>query len=265
MISVAIIARDEERHIADAIQSARPVAGEMLALLDPRTKDRTRHIALDLGARVIDEPFRSHAAQRNRALEHCRGTWVLFLDADERLTPELAAEIAGLDLEASGYAGYSMPRYNLYWGRPLRGGGWYPDRQLRLMRKDAAHYDERRLIHEFAELDGPAGELKEHLLHINIESWGELRAKQHAYALKEAETLYRQGIRARPRTFALQPLREVKRRFWTWKGYRDGALGLLLALTMGYYELIKYLHLAALGKTPGDKSPGKETTPRERD
>lgn len=248
MISVAILARDEERHIAAAIDSARSIAGEILVLLDQRTLDDTAHIARAHGAEVQIEPFRSHAAQRNLALKRCHSPWILFLDADERLTPELTAELRRLAAilatsPSPTPAGYWIPRYNLYWGRRLRGGGWYPDRQLRLLRRGAAHYDDRRLIHEYAELDGPAGELHEHILHINIESLRELRRKQHGYALQEAQTLYLQGTRARPHNLILQPLREIKRRFLTWQGYRDRGLGLFLALTMGYYELVKYLHL----------------------
>ncbi|MDQ5854218.1 MAG: glycosyltransferase family 2 protein [Chloroflexota bacterium] len=250
VLSVAVIARDEERHIAEALESAAPVADEIVVLVDSRTVDRTARIARAHGALVYEEPFRSHAAQRNRALARCHGTWVLFVDADERLTAELVAELQQLGEAAlrggEPYAGYWIPRYNLYWSRRLRGGGWYPDRQLRLLRRDAAHYDERRLIHEFAELDGPAGELAGHLLHINIESLAELRRKQRGYAFMEAQTLYAQGIRARPHNLLLQPLREVKRRFWTWQGYRDGWLGLFLALAMGYYELVKYIHLKGL-------------------
>ncbi len=118
-----------------------------------------------------------------------------------------------------------------------------PDRQLRLLRRDRAHFDERRLIHEFAQVDGSVGELQGHLLHINIESLRELRTKQREYALKEAETLHSDGVRARPRNLVLQPLREWKRRLWTWRGYRDGAMGLFLASAMAYYEWVKYRHL----------------------
>ena len=255
MLSVAVIARDEERHIAVALQSAQPIAGELLVLLDTRTTDRTAEIARGCGARVVEAAFRSHAAQRNRALALCAGEWVLFLDADERLTPELIAEIQmlGADKDAgergNEYAGYWIPRHNLYWGRALRGGGWYPDRQLRLLRRGAARYDERRLIHEYPELDGPAGMLSGHLLHINIESLRELRRKQRGYALQEAQTLYLAGVRARPHNLILQPLREARRRFWSWQGYRDGGLGLFLAIAMGYYELVKYIHLKGLERS----------------
>jgi glycosyltransferase involved in cell wall biosynthesis len=250
MITVAIVARDEARHIAGAIDSARALTTNILVLLDRRTRDATGQIAIEHGADVQLEPFRSHAAQRNLALQRCHTPWVLFLDADERLTPELIAEIQELGLHAIANVdsaprpvGYWIPRFNLYWGRRLRGGGWYPDHQLRLMRRDAAHYDEQRLIHEYAELSGIAGRLDQHFLHINIESLDELRHKQHEYALKEAQTLYLEGHRARPHNLVLQPLREVKRRFWTCHGYRDRGLGLFLALTMGYYELVKYVHL----------------------
>jgi glycosyltransferase involved in cell wall biosynthesis len=246
-LAVAIIARDEARHIGAALASAAPIADELLVVLDPRTSDATAAIAEQHGATVQLQRFVSFSQQRNHALALSGCAWVLFLDADERITPELAAELQSWRAEPDErYAGYWLPRRNLYFGRPLRGGGWYPDRQLRLLRCGRARYDETRLVHELAELDGPAGELSGHLLHINIETWAELREKQQRYALAEAQTLARAGVRAKWRNLALQPLREVKRRFVTWRGYRDGALGLVLALALGYYELVKYIHLKGL-------------------
>lgn len=246
LLSVAIIARDEERHIGGALLSARPVADEIVVLLDPRTRDSTAAICAERGARVVAAPFVSFPAQRNRALAECAGRWVLFLDADERLTPELQAEIAGLKAAWDGsepVAGYWIPRFNTYWGRALRGGGWYPDHQLRLLRRELARYDEERLVHELVKLDGPDAYLSQHLLHINIESWPELRRKQHRYALEEAATLDRAGVRFKPRNLLLQPPRAVWRRFVTWGGYRDRGLGLLLALVLGWYEAVMYLQL----------------------
>ncbi len=247
LLSVAIIARDEERHIGAALQSAAAIADELVVLLDPRTTDRSAEIAAQQGAVVYNHPFRSFPSQRNRALGLCRGAWVLFLDADERLSPELVAELREWRAELGwNYAGYWIPRYNLYFGRVLKGGGWYPDRQLRLLRRTQAHYDEARLVHELVQLEGREGRLCNHLLHINIEHWAELHEKQRRYALAEAQTLARTGARVKWRSLVLQPIREVWRRFVTWQGYRDGALGLVLALTMGYYELVKYVHLKAL-------------------
>lgn len=244
-LSVAIIARDEEHHIGGALDSAAPVADELVVLLDARSVDRTAQVAMQHGAVVHSHPFGSFPRQRNYALSLCRGEWVLFLDADERLTPELIAELNGFRA-AGRAAGFWVPRYNLYFGRTLKGGGWYPDHQLRLLRRDRAHYDETRLVHELVLLDGAEERLRGHLLHINIEEWQELHRKQRRYAIAEAQTLAQAGVRAKWRNLVLQPLREITRRFVTWRGYRDGGLGLLLALTMGYYELVKYIHLKAL-------------------
>ncbi len=246
-LSVAIIARDEEHHIGGALESAASVADELVVLLDPRTVDRSADVAMQRGAAVHWYPFGSFPRQRNYALTLCRGAWVLFLDADERLTPELIAELNRLRAAGSVEpAGFWVPRYNLYFGRALKGGGWYPDHQLRLLRRDHARYDETRLVHELVLLDGTDERLRGHLLHINIEQWCELWDKQRRYAIAEAQTLAHLGVRAKWRNFVLQPVREVKRRFVTWHGYRDGGLGLLLALTMGYYELVKYIHLKGL-------------------
>ena len=261
LLSVALIARDEERHIAAALASAQPIADELVVLLDPRTADRTATICQAHGAQVIVAPFSSFPAQRNRALQACQGAWVLFLDADERITPALAAEIAALKAQwrqggDPAVAGYWIPRRNYYWGRALRGGGWYPDHQLRLVGRERARYDEQRLVHELVALQGAEAYLREHLTHINIESWPELRHKQHRYALAEAATLQRNGVRFKPRNIILQPLRAIWRRFWTWRGYRDGALGLLLALVMGWYEAVMYRELWQLQRraAAGDDS-----------
>ncbi|MFO7169022.1 MAG: glycosyltransferase family 2 protein [Chloroflexota bacterium] len=252
MLSVAIIARDEERHIGAALDSVAGLADEVVVLLDDRTRDRTAALCRERGARVLVEPWRGFGAQRNRALELCRGEWVLFLDGDERVTDALRDEIAQIvgaeraPHEPQELAGYWIPRYNLFFGRALRGGGWYPDHQLRLLRRGRARYDELRMVHEFAELDGPAGTLSGHLLHLNIERLDELWRKQTSYALHEAQTLYLAGRRARWRNFVGAPARELYRRFVALKGYRDGALGLFLCATLAYFELVKYIHLKGL-------------------
>ena len=96
MLSVAIIAKDEQRHIGAALASVAGLAGEVIVLLDSRTSDRTAAISREHGAQVIVEPWRGFAAQRNRALDLCVGDWVLFLDADERVTTELRHELLGI-------------------------------------------------------------------------------------------------------------------------------------------------------------------------
>jgi len=271
MLSVAIIAGDEERHIGAALDSVAGLADEVLLLLDDRTRDRTGAIGQERGARVAIAPWRGFPAQRNRALDLCTSEWVLFLDADERVTPELRAEIRAVlyhdretrdERQATGdmpltspvscrlsrvsIVGYWIPRSNVFFGRALRGGGWYPDHQLRLLQRDRARYDETRLVHEYAELNGEAGYLTQHLLHLNIERLDELWRKQTNYAIQEAQTLYLAGRRARWRNFVGAPLREFYRRYISLGGWRDGPIGLLMCGTLAYFEWVKFVHLKGM-------------------
>lgn len=249
-IAVAIIARDEARHIGAALASVAALADELLVLLDDRTSDDTAQVARAAGATVAVEPWRGFAAQRNRALDLCRSEWVLFLDADERVSPELAAEIlamVGPGGQASpAVAGYWLPRHNQFFGRVARGGGWYPDHQLRLLRRAQARYDTDMHVHEYAQLAGEAAFLHGHLLHINIERADEFWRKQTSYAIHEAQSLYRAGRRARWRNFVGAPVRELVRRYLRLGGWRDGWLGLALCGSLAYFELVKFAHLRGL-------------------
>ena len=259
MISVAIIAKDEQRHIGAAIDSVAGLADEVLVLLDDRTRDATSTICRARGARVVTEPWRGFGPQRNRALDLCQGEWLLFLDADERVTPELRDEIARIAhctlhidepecamCNMQSPVGYWIPRSNIFFGRALRGGGWYPDHQLRLLRRTRARYADDRLVHERADLDGEAGQLTQHIVHLNIERLGELWSKQTSYAIQEAQTLFLAGRRARARNFLGAPLREFRRRYLQLGGWRDGPIGLLMCGTLAYFELIKFAHLKGL-------------------
>ena len=245
-LAVAVIARDEERHIGGCLESVAGLADEALVLLDSRTADGTAAVAVRHGARVVVAPWRNFSAQRNLALDLCAAPWVLFLDADERLTPELAAELRVLLASDPVADGYWVPRHNFFFGQALRGGGWYPDPQLRLLRRAAARYDETREVHEYAELAGEAGTLRGHLIHQNIEGLGELWAKQSRYALAEARTLHLAGRRFRWRNLLGGPVRELWRRYVALGGWRDGALGLSLCATLAWFALVKFLFLRAL-------------------
>lgn len=244
-LTIAIIARDEQRHIIGCLASVRGLTQEVLVLLDSRSRDKTGELARIAGARVVCEPWRGFPAQRNRALQLATTPWLLFLDADERVSSTLAQELRNLPDEST-LAGYWIPRHNRFFGQTLRGGGWYPDHQLRLLRRSAAHYDEQRLVHEYAALDGEAGWLQGHLIHHNIEGLDELWAKQSAYALAEARTLYLSGRQVRWRNFLGAPAREFLLRYVKLGGWRDGPLGLLLCATLAWHEVVKFAFLYTL-------------------
>ena len=233
-ITAAVIARDEETMIGDCLRSI-TWADELLVLVDAASCDRTTEIARCHGARVEEEPFRDFAAQRDRALRLATGEWVLFVDADERVAPALRDEVLATVAAAGEHVGFWVPRDNYICGRLMRGAGWSPDYQLRLLKRGAARFDPKRVVHEQALLDGAAGHLRNALIHLNYRTLGEFVRKQERYASLEAQRWL--AIYGRPRRRALlgQPAREFLRRYVQLRGYREGMLGLLLSVLLAWY------------------------------
>ena len=131
-LSVAIVAMDEEANIGRTLASVR--WADEIVLVDSGSKDRTREIAHEHGARVVEEPWRGYVAQKQYAVEFCTKDWVLLLDADEEVSPELAEEIREALADPGDMNGFWLPRQNLFLGRWMRHGGFYPDPKLRLFR-----------------------------------------------------------------------------------------------------------------------------------
>jgi glycosyltransferase involved in cell wall biosynthesis len=237
-VAAVILARDEEANIADCLRSV-SWADRLCVLVDARTKDNTVARASAAGAEVQQRHFVNFAAQRNAALELFAADWVLFVDADERGTPGLGPEVERV-IQDESIVGWWVPRRNYIWGRWIRHAGWFPDYQLRLLRRGRAHYDPSREVHEVVILDGAEGHLENPLVHYNYATVGQFLRRQDFYADYEASVLHRQGIRPRPHSLILQPLREFRRRYFTLRGYRDGAHGLLLSVLMGYHTFVVY-------------------------
>ena len=230
----AVIARDEERTLADCLASL-AFADEQLVLVDAATRDATRQVARGFGARVEERTFDNFAAQRDAALGLSRGDWVLFVDADERVPPALRAEVLRLVADPRGCRGFWIPRHNYLMGRLVTHAGWFPDHQLRLLERRAAHFDPLRPVHELALVDGPVGYLHTPLVHFNYASLGEFITRQERYARLEAERWLAAYGHPRPRALVGQPAREFWRRYVQLQGYRDGLLGLVLSALMAYY------------------------------
>jgi glycosyltransferase involved in cell wall biosynthesis len=245
-IIAAILTKNEARHIEDCIKSVQ-WADEVI-LEDSFSDDGTTAIARRLNARIFKNEFINFAVARNTALNNAQslgGEWVLFIDADERVTPALAEEIQEA-VKNNNVAGWWIPRYNIMWGHTMRGGGWYPDHQLRLMRVGTARYDSERQVHEIVVLDGQADYLQEHLLHYNYDSLAQFKAKQDRYINLEAKILKEKGIRAKPWTYLTMPLREFYRRYVSLGGYQDGWVGLQVCILMGWYMFLTYVRLRKL-------------------
>lgn len=222
---------------------------DRIVVVDDFSTDNTRAVCERSGAHVYERRLESFAAQRNFALSHVQTPWVLFVDSDEHVSTALAAEIRAAVKDET-MAGYWIPRKNLFKGRWVKHAGWGPDYQLRLFRVAKGRYDPSRYAHETVLLDGPDKHLTELLTHYNYASLRQFLAKQRRYAQLEARRLWLEGQRVRWRNYVLQPLRAFNRRFFAWRGYADGWLGLALSAAMAYFEWRTYRNLAALENDP---------------
>ncbi len=223
-------------HLPDCLASL--AWADELLVFDSFSADRTCEIARAHGARVIQHRFENYAWQRNAALESVKADFVFFVDADERATPALAAEIHQA-IQDPAPAGWWTPRHNYIFGRLTLHAGWYPDYQMRLLRRGRARYDPERPVHELALLDGPEGTLRNPLVHLNYDTVGEFAARQRCYTDYDAAALRRSGRRPRPHHLVTRPIRQFFWRFVTLQGYRDGWHGLRLSALMAYFEWIK--------------------------
>jgi glycosyltransferase involved in cell wall biosynthesis len=244
-LAAIVLTYNEAQHVTACIDTLR--FADQIIVFDSFSTDDTVPLAQNAGAQVIQHAFANYASQREAALEAVRGTadWVLFVDADERVTEALAAEVR-VSIHRPGVAGYRIPRDNYIFGRLTRGAGWYPDYQTRLLRVGAVHYDLTRQVHEVVVLDGAEGTLQHPFIHYNYRDLPQFLEKQRRYTAYDARILYEQGVRPKPQNFVLQPLRQFWWRFVTLKGYGDGWHGLRLSLLMAWYELKKYVILRGL-------------------
>ncbi|MHB1357116.1 MAG: glycosyltransferase family 2 protein [Anaerolineae bacterium] len=233
-LTVAILARDNEAEIADCLESV-SWADERYVILDTRSSDQTEAIARKMGARVDRHPFTNFATQRDFALDNAQQEWIFFLDSDERATPELASEVRQVISATNAQVGWWVPRYNYIWGAVVKHGGWYPDYQLRLIKRGYGHYDPARQVHEVVLLDGPEGYLVQPLIHHNYATLGQFIRKQRQYVSLEADIRHKQGVRPKPWTYLSLPLREFHRRYFKLQGYRDGGRGFIICALVAYY------------------------------
>ena len=244
-LTAIVLTRDEEEQIADCIKTLR--FADRVIVFDSYSADDTVALAQGAGADIMQHEFVNYTEQRNAALDAAdeMTDWVLFVDADERVTDSLAEEIRQ-KIRLPEYAGWRIPRHNYIFGILTKGAGWYPDYQTRLLRVGQAYYDTRRKVHEVVRLYGEEGTMRQPLIHYNYRDLEHFKAKQERYARFDAQSLYAQGLRPKPHSLLLQPLRQFYWRFVTLGGYRDRAHGLRLSVLMAFYEYRKYQALAAM-------------------
>ena len=244
-ISATIITFNEAENIRAACESV--AWADELLVVDSESTDATREIARDCGARVISRPWPGFAAQKQFAADHAAHDWVFSLDADERATPELRASVEDvLRAGASGIAdGYRIARRSFYMGRWIRGGGWYPDHQLRLYNRTRGRWH-GAYVHESVRMDERARVemLRGDILHYSVrDAAHHHRMIGERYAPLAAQQMYEQGRRTSASGIAFAAPAAFVRSYFLKGGFRDGLAGLAIARFAAHHAFLKHVML----------------------
>jgi glycosyltransferase involved in cell wall biosynthesis len=225
-LSAIVIAKNEAANIAGCLDSL-AFCDERI-VVDGGSRDETAALATAKGARVVSAPdWKGFGPQKNLALSHARGEWVLSLDADERVTPALAAEIQNA-IGGAKANGYKMPRLSTFCGKEIRHSGWYPDYVLRLFRRDKARFSDD-LVHERVICEGPIAKLREPLRHDTITSPDDALEKIDRYSTAGAQQLIASGRRVTFISGILHGGWTFFRTYFLRAGFLDGPEGYLVA------------------------------------
>lgn len=255
-LSVTIVAKNEERTIGKVLEAVQPIADEVV-FLDSGSTDSTIQIAQSFGVRFFHQDWLGYAAQKNRAIDLAQGDWILSLDGDEILTPELVAEIGSIldsDIPDS-VAGYRIPRLLFIGDQPVKHGGFYPDAQLRLFRRGRGRFEERA-VHEAVRVDGEVITLKSPMLHYSYATVNQFIYAMDKYARLSAQHYFAKGStgwRAHPLNEALHPLWTFAYRQFFRGGIFGGALTFQLNLIYADYVRKKIRYLRELTKQAASK------------
>lgn len=246
-ISACVIAMNEADRIGDCLRSV--AWCDEIVVVDSHSSDATREIATELGARVIERDWPGYAAQKDFAVGQASYNWVLCVDADERVSPELVAEIQTLRAGGfAGYAGWRVARLTWYEGAWVRHGIWYPDWNTRLFDRRRGRWHDNPLyaVHEGVALDGRLGTLKADLWHLPYRDHDEHLRTIDQYTTIIAEGLYARGRRANLLRLYGHPAWGFFRSLILQRGFLDGARGWRIARLHAYYVRMKYAKLKQL-------------------
>jgi glycosyltransferase involved in cell wall biosynthesis len=229
-ITVITLTLNEERNIRECLETVR--WADEIIVVDSGSADRTVEIAKEFTPHVHVISWPGYGPAKNYALERASGEWILWLDADERVTPELAREIGSLlDRPEVGESGFAMARRAYFLGRWIRHAGWYPSRVVRLFRRG-------RL-----ELEGRVGVTQHDLLHFTDPDLHHYLMKFNRYTTLAAEEMERNGRRSRVPDLLLRPLFQFVKMYLFRRGFLDGIEGFILSILSSAYVFVKYAKL----------------------
>jgi hypothetical protein len=241
-LSVIIITKNEAVNIRACIESV--AWADEIIVVDSGSSDATVEICRELGAQVYVHDWPGFGMQKNRALGYATKDWVFSIDADERVTSELRAEIQSA-LQGAQAVGYEIPRLSSFCGRYMHHSGWYPDYVLRLFRRSSGKFLDD-LVHERVIVNGPIAKLQQSLLHESFRDLEQLLAKINHYSTASAQMLHRKNRTASLKKAVGHALWAFFRSYFLRAGFLDGREGFMLAVSTAEGTYYRYLKLMLL-------------------
>jgi glycosyltransferase involved in cell wall biosynthesis len=260
-ISVCLISGSEAHRIRRALASVTGWTREIVIVLNEDVTDGTDKIAAEFDSKIFREPWKGYAAQKNSAARKAGQEWILSLDADEAISPQLRAELIQTFAPgnlSSQNAAYSFPRCTLYCGRWIRHGDWYPDRKVRLWRRNRAEW-RGQSVHETVVVDGEVGRLKNDLWHYSMESLNHHLKKSITYSDLFARQRLESGKKSRGMDLWFRPWWRFLRGYILRRGFLDGWQGYAVARLAAQEVFLRYAKVreaqaAGAGKLPPERS-----------
>lgn len=250
-ITAYVLTFNEARQIRDVLESIK--WADEIIVVDSFSADGTVEIAREYKAHVISQKFCGFGKLRNFALDASKNTWMLSIDADERCTPELAAEVRR-EVESPRCDAYHVPRKSHFLGHWMRHSGWYPDyRQPQFFNRTKMRYRED-LVHEGYDLKGQLGHLREHALQYPWPTLEVATAKLQRYSTLMAQRYADMNRRPSLAKMIFSPIGMFSKVYFMQQGFRDGRYGFILATLYGYYTFLKYAKLWELRRNPAGQS-----------
>jgi len=240
-VSALVIAHNEEKNIARCLNSLS--WADEIVLVDAGSQDGTVRVAKEYTQRIYSHPWEGFVAQRNWALEQAQHQWVLFLDADEVISPRLREEIEALKAQGVGeHRGFEIPRKSFYLGDWVNYCGWYPNYQLRLFDRNRGRWI-GGMVHERVEVEGRVGRLKGEILHYPYPDLSSHLQRIDDYSTLKAEDLYLQGKRSHPWDLLFRPFFKFLKMFFLRLGFLEGVRGLVISCLGAHYSFLSYAKL----------------------
>jgi glycosyltransferase involved in cell wall biosynthesis len=236
-LSVVIIAKNEEPNIRGCLESVK--WADEIILVDDDSADRTKEIAREYTDRIFQRKMDIEGRHRNWAYAQARNSWVFSLDADERVTPELKAELSSLLSVSCEFRGFAIPRRNYIGAHWVKYGGWYPSPQLKLFRKEYFRWEEAE-VHPRPILDGPWSTLRSDLIHYSYKDFGDFLNKMNKQTTLEAAKWFRDKRRMGKLKAAWRAYDRFMRTYFTKKSYKEGFVGFMVAYFAALYQILSY-------------------------